>query len=170
MVTLPESNQVRKCASKPPPKPRVVTTTPKWSQYQMEGAMPQGQGPLGPQVDHPFAVSQMQAKLGGYKCQDVKKNRYNAPEFVSREDVRTLILEANGLCYYCLHPVQFVYEHVREPTQWTLDRIDNSIGHVRGNLVLACLTCNLRRRCIHSSRYSLTKQLQHIVLSVNTPG
>ena len=29
---------------------------------------------------------------------------------------------------------------------WTLDRIDNNIGHNRDNVVISCLACNLQKR------------------------
>ena len=28
--------------------------------------------------------------------------------------------------------------------QWTLDRIDNNIGHSKENVVICCLKCNLK--------------------------
>jgi hypothetical protein len=48
---------------------------------------------------------------------------------------------------------------VREPQQWTLERMDNDFGHNEGNVVIACLSCNLRRRTMHYERYLFTKQL-----------
>ena len=73
------------------------------------------------------------------------------------------ILEKNqksqGKCFYCQINVQVIYDHVREPKQWTIERIDNSIGHNKGNVEISCLNCNLRRRTMHYERYLKTKQL-----------
>ena len=43
--------------------------------------------------------------------------------------------------------------------QWSLDRIDNNIGHNVGNLVIACLECNLKRRRRTDEKFLFTKQL-----------
>ena len=56
--------------------------------------------------------------------------------------------------------MQLLYRHVRESTQWTLERIDNDHGHNRNNVEIACLGCNLRRRCMYHERFVFTKQLQ----------
>ena len=66
--------------------------------------------------------------------------------------------------YYCKQVTRLMYENVLDPQQWTLDRIDNTMGHNRTNVIIACLTCNLRRRCAHTSKYVMTKQLQCITL------
>jgi len=55
-----------------------------------------------------------------------------------------------------------LYSHVREPRQWTLDRLDNSIGHNRGNVEITCLDCNLRRGTKNFERYLETKRLNNI--------
>ena len=55
-----------------------------------------------------------------------------------------------------------IYEEVRDPKQWTLERIDNTRGHNSDNVEIACLTCNLRRRTMYHERYILTKQMCHI--------
>ena len=46
-----------------------------------------------------------------------------------------------------------IYENVREPKQWTLDRIDNSIGHNTENVVISCLSCNLKRRTMDDKKF-----------------
>jgi hypothetical protein len=49
---------------------------------------------------------------------------------------------------------------VRENKQWTLDRIDNNLGHNEDNVVIACLECNLKRRRTNQSKFLFTKQLK----------
>ena len=59
----------------------------------------------------------------------------------------------------CVQKVFLLYEVVRESNQWTLDRINNDIGHNSDNCVLACLKCNLKRRRTGADAFLFTKQL-----------
>lgn len=56
--------------------------------------------------------------------------------------------------------IQVLYKLVREEYQWTLDRIDNNIGHTRDNTIIACLKCNLQRRRTNKGAFLFTKQLK----------
>ena len=47
--------------------------------------------------------------------------------------------------------------------QWTLERIDNGMGHNKDNVEIACLLCNLRRRTMYHERYVFTKQMMNVV-------
>ena len=98
-------------------------------------------------------------KLNGYKAQDVKKGFHDPEKFADVEYVIQLLEESSNLCYYCKESVQVLYENVREPKQWSLDRIYNNQGHNKGNLVIACLKCNVSRKTMYHERYAFTKQL-----------
>lgn len=98
-------------------------------------------------------------KLNGYKAQDVKKEFHDPEKFADVEYVIQLLEESSNFCYYCKDSVQVLYENVREPKQWSLDRIYNNQGHNKGNLVIACLKCNLSRKTMYHERFAFTKQL-----------
>ena len=83
-------------------------------------------------------------KINGYKSQDIKKKLYTQELLIDREHILELLKGSQNICYYCKELVIILYENVREPKQWSLDRIDNGIGHNKGNVVIACLECNLR--------------------------
>lgn len=102
---------------------------------------------------------QINYKINSYKGQDVKKGLLLETEFVNYEYVLNLLIEKQLKCFYCLEDVLLLYNYVRENKQWTLERIDNKIGHNRGNVEIACLQCNLRRRTMYHERYVFTKQL-----------
>ena len=70
---------------------------------------------------------------------------------------------SNMICYYCKEETMLMYEYVREPKQWTLERLDNSFGHNNDNVVISCLTCNLRRKTMASERYIKTKAMAKII-------
>jgi hypothetical protein len=108
---------------------------------------------------HPLAKRQIMHKIYGYKSQDVEKDKYDPTKFVDYDFVCELLLEKDFKCYYCSKPVYIFYNYVRENSQWTLERIDNSVGHNKDNVQVACLLCNLRRRTMHHERYLKTKQM-----------
>ena len=98
-------------------------------------------------------------KLNGYKAQDVKKGFHDQEKFADVEYVIQMLEESSNFCYYCKDSVHVLYENVREPKQWSLDRIYNNQGHNKGNLVIACLKCNVSRKTMYHERYAFTKQL-----------
>ena len=102
---------------------------------------------------------QVNTKLRGYRSQDKLKQMFIESEFMDMENTIQLLKESDLKCYYCKECVKVLYRHVREGCQWTLERIDNDYGHNRTNVVIACLTCNLRRRTMYHERFAFTKQL-----------
>jgi hypothetical protein len=70
-------------------------------------------------------------------------------------------------CHYCACETYLLYEFVREMKQWSIDRIDNDLGHNIDNYHLACLDCNLKRRRRTDEKFLFTKQL-NIVKKDNT--
>ena len=149
------------------PKKRVITSTKNW-RFSSDQLNPAKQLEYVQQIvsetvvdENPcrFIKQQIQQKLGGYKSQDVKKAKYNELVFIKHDRVLQLMIESENLCFYCKGQVHVLYENVREPHQWTLERMDNDFGHNDGNVVIACLACNLRRRTMHYERYLFTKQL-----------
>jgi hypothetical protein len=107
-------------------------------------------------------IQQLNQKINGYKSQDIHKKLLDLEKLVDLENVLQLLIQSNLECFYCKNKVKVLYEHVREPSQWTLDRIDNDYGHNKGNLEIACLSCNVRRRTMYADRYVFTKQLKLI--------
>lgn len=111
-------------------------------------------------------LSQISKKIYGYKFQDSHKKNENiqtiakTTEFLGEKEVVEKLLECNGACFYCKQPIHVLYEFCREPKQWTLERIDNTLGHTVENVVIACLHCNLHRKTMYHERYLFTKQLE----------
>ena len=98
-------------------------------------------------------------KLGSYKQQDITKKKYDISKFVSFNETIRLLVECGLKCCYCSNEVYILYEHVRENKQWTLDRVNNDIGHNDGNLVISCLECNLKRRRTNKDAFMFTKNM-----------
>lgn len=109
-------------------------------------------------------VSHIKAKICSYKQQDILKGKLLDDEFVSFNDVIDLLHNSQMKCHYCSCETYLLYEVVRENKQWSLDRINNEIGHNRNNLLIACLECNLKRRRTNKDAFFFTKNLQIVRL------
>ena len=104
-------------------------------------------------------IKHIKKKLSSYKQQDIVKQKYNNINFVSYAEVLTLLVMSKLLCHYCSCNVYVLYNYVRECKQWSLDRIDNNIGHNSNNLVISCLECNLKRRRTSKDAFMFTKNM-----------
>ena len=113
-----------------------------------------------------FIHDSIRQKISSYRSQDTLKERYSKEDFITKEGIVKLLRESNNICYYCQEPVKLLYEYVRDPRQWTLERINNSKGHNADNLMIACLGCNLGRRTMHQERYVFTKQLNIVKTNI----
>lgn len=148
-------------------KKRSVTTLDSW-QFSSADLEPDMQRTYIKQLHSKIVVAtqpckviqqHIMQKLNGYKSQDIKKEFHDPEKFADVEYVIQMLEESSNFCYYCKDSVQVLYENVREPKQWSLDRIYNNQGHNKGNLVIACLKCNLSRKTMYHERYAFTKQL-----------
>lgn len=115
--------------------------------------------------EHSLVKHEIEKKLHGYKQQDVEKNRFLSQKFIDYQTVIYELYSSKLQCYYCSTTVFLLYEHVREKIQWTLDRIDNEIGHNQGNVLISCLSCNLKRRKTNKDSFFFTKNLNLIKTS-----
>lgn len=152
-----------------PRKHRIVTQTAKWSDIS-GNLIEEEESGLHILLDmcedegaSKMIAQHIRTKICGYASQDRFKNLFSEGEFVKFQDVLDLFKTSELNCYYCKEKTMVLYEYVREPKQWTLERLDNSKGHNRDNVVLACLQCNLRRRTMASERYVKTKEMSKIV-------
>lgn len=105
-------------------------------------------------------ISELERKIYSYKQQDIEKEIYDENEFI---DINTLInklIDCKLKCYYCECDVLVLYEMAREGKQWSVDRIDNTMGHNKQNYVISCLKCNLKRRCKNSDKFMFSQQLK----------
>jgi len=107
-------------------------------------------------------VSQIKHKLSSYKQQDILKKMLVEDKFVTFEQSINLLVESQLKCHYCNEYMNVIYEIVRMNKQWSLDRIDNNQGHNNGNLVIACLGCNLKRRRVNKDDFFMTKNMKII--------
>ena len=117
-------------------------------------------------LDHSFegkekVQKELSQKRHSYKNQDRRKKKYTN-DFITEEELLEKLVISKLRCKYCRDKLQFIYKHIREEKQWTLDRIDNTLGHSAKNTVIACLQCNLKRRNINDKKFLFTKQMRLI--------
>ena len=109
-----------------------------------------------------FMKSEVERKLNSYKNQDRKKEKYDENKFIKYEECLEKLVISKLKCDYCRKNCFIYYENKLEPQQWTLDRIDNNIGHERDNVVICCYKCNIKRGRIDNKKFKFTKQLKII--------
>ena len=109
-----------------------------------------------------IAIQEINKKIYGYKQQDILKKRYDEKKFLTFESVINKMIECQLKCRYCTKEMNVLYDISREMRQWSVDRIDNDLGHNISNFHLACLDCNLKRRRRTDEKFLFTKQLNII--------
>lgn len=107
-----------------------------------------------------ITIQQITKKIYGYKQQDIIKKLLNSDKFITIESVTNKMIECELKCYYCATEMSVLYDISREMKQWTVDRIDNDLGHNIDNYYLACLECNLKRRRRSDEKFLFTKQMK----------
>ena len=155
------------------PKMKIITERAEWELITQEYGTPDSQLELLDSLRNhtsstppPYSFAQkillehVKTKLSGYRSQDVAKGLYDKSRFISVEQVIELLVDCKLLCFYCKSPAKLFYDFVRDSKQWSLERVDNSVGHNYDNIVISCLVCNLRRRTMHQNRYIATKQMR----------
>ena len=109
-----------------------------------------------------IAIQEINKKIAGYKQQDKIKKLFDESKFLTLDSVINKMVECELKCRYCLKEMNVLYDILREMTQWSVDRVDNNLGHNIGNFHLACLDCNLKRRRRTDEKFLFTKQLNII--------
>lgn len=107
---------------------------------------------------------QINKKIYSYKQQDMKKKNYDEKsekykDFIDFDIIIQEMKNSDLKCHYCRNKMLILYENVRDNSQWTVDRINNDIGHIKENFHLVCLKCNLKRRRQNDEKYLFTSQL-----------
>jgi hypothetical protein len=79
--------------------------------------------------------------INNSKTKDIKYNKYDANNFIDKCFLEMLMDESMN-CHYCNIEMQLIEYN---DTLCTIERKDNSIGHIKSNCVLACRKCNLSK-------------------------
>jgi hypothetical protein len=89
-------------------------------------------------------------KIEGYKTQDAKCNReYKEEDYVNLNWIGSELakLKDRKCCKCCSKPYETrLNEYNNVISNLTVDRIDNTLAHVIGNIQLMCLDCNRTKK------------------------
>lgn len=122
-------------------------------------------------------LEDIKSKIHGYRRQDLKKfcnmnhsnihkkkftEEYISKNLVSPHDTVEMLVSNRLKCVYCKDPCFLIYKSRYDKKQWTLDRIDNDIGHSLTNVVVCCLECNIKRGTMNKERFEKGKQIRYV--------
>jgi hypothetical protein len=83
----------------------------------------------------------IRAKLSSYKCSDVQKKR-DCTNYITVQDVLKLKKDS---CIFCNCILLYKNYTKFNPQQYSIDRLDSELGHVRENCQIICLHCNISK-------------------------
>ena len=84
---------------------------------------------------------QAEEDLDGIWLYIAKDHPVNADRFIDKCFLEGLVEDSRGECHYCHTEIQY---KTYNKTLATIERLDNSIGHLKSNCVIACLPCNCK--------------------------
>lgn len=80
--------------------------------------------------------------ISNNKHSDKKHNRYNEENFIDKPFLIQLINQKKR-CNWCKCKLTYTKKHALD--LGTIERLDNSIGHIKSNCTLACYSCNSKK-------------------------
>jgi hypothetical protein len=104
-------------------------------------------------------LKEIKKKHSSYKSQDKLKNKYDKLQHITLSQLIHKLIECKLKCYYCNKDLVILYNKKKEQHQWTLERLNNNIGHYNDNTCIACLKCNLGRRTDNHEYYKKGKTM-----------
>jgi hypothetical protein len=105
-------------------------------------------------------IKELERKINSYKQQDKLKKIFNPDIIINLSNLIEKLVSSKLKCVYCRENMSLFYKNIREEYQWTLDRINNDLGHSCENTLISCLKCNLQRRRRGMAAFKFTKELR----------
>ena len=106
-----------------------------------------------------LCLKEIKIKHSSYKSQDKQKHKYDEQQHITLSQLLDKLKESELKCYYCGKEVMLLYTKKKEARQWTLERLNNNLGHYKDNTCIACLKCNLGRRTDNHEYYKKGKTM-----------
>ena len=80
-----------------------------------------------------------------------RRLRFDPNDYMTVEGLKIIWLQQKGCCTYCSVPLRLDSSRMR----LSVDRVANKFAHVRDNVQLACIYCNLDRGCVPDKIYRI---------------
>jgi len=80
--------------------------------------------------------------IGNSKRNDKELNLYDPVNFIDKCFVKNLIEDCENKCYYCKCELQYI---MKQSNLASIERLNNSIGHIKSNCVISCFKCNISK-------------------------
>jgi len=113
---------------------------------------------------HKDIITVLKQKYSSYKNQDKQSHKYDPEQHITYEQMIEKIYKSGLKCYYCNCDLSILYNKKRLKSQWTLERLDNNLGHYYTNTCISCLDCNLKRRTDNYEYFKQSKQTKVVKL------
>jgi hypothetical protein len=107
-----------------------------------------------------YIHNELKKKYSSYKQQDKLKHKFNPDLHISYKEMIKKLYESDLKCYYCNCSVCIIYNKKKAHNQWSLERLNNNIGHYNDNTRISCLRCNLQRRTDNHEYFKYSKQFK----------
>ena len=114
---------------------------------------------------HKDIIFVLKQKYASYKSQDKQSHKYDPYQHITYEEMIEKLYISKLKCYYCTCDLSILYNKKRLKTQWTLERLDNNLGHYSSNTCISCLECNLKRRTDNYEYFKQSKQIKIVKLN-----
>ncbi len=114
---------------------------------------------------HSDITQVLKKKYSSYKAQDKQSHKYDPLQHITYEQMIEKIYNSKLKCYYCDCDLSILYNKKRLKTQWTLERLDNNLGHYASNTCISCLECNLKRRTDNYEYFKESKQTKIVKIN-----
>jgi hypothetical protein len=108
-----------------------------------------------------IVIHELKLKFNSYKYQDKHKHKFDIDQHITLNQIISKLYNCQLKCYYCNTDLFLFHSKKRIHNQWSLERLNNNLGHYDSNTCIACLKCNLQRR---TDNYEYFKQGKSIMI------
>jgi len=106
-----------------------------------------------------LCLKEIKKKHSSYKSQDKQKHKFDETQHITLSQLLDKLKDSQLKCYYCKKEMMLLYNKRKEQLQWTLERLNNNLGHYNENTCISCLKCNLGRRTDNHEYYKKGKTM-----------
>jgi len=86
------------------------------------------------------------AKINKCKSNDRAKHRPIDNKYIDVDYIKNLIQQNGPICKYCQCELKYTNFDANEKSQFTINRLDNNLPHLKGNCEICCWKCNNSRK------------------------